>query len=60
LVINFFKQGTFGEVQTNPFEQHEIKKEYKVITKKPITPSDEELKKNPRARSAKLRVAEKL
>jgi len=60
LVKNFFKQGTFGEVQTNPFEQHEIKKEYKVITKKPITPSDEELKKNPRARSAKLRVAEKL
>jgi 16S rRNA (cytosine1402-N4)-methyltransferase len=60
LVKNFFKQGTFEEVQTNPFEQHEIKKEYKVITKKPITPSDEELKKNPRARSAKLRVAEKL
>jgi len=60
LVKNFFRQGTFEEVQTNPFEQHEIKKEYKVITKKPITPSDEELKKNPRARSAKLRVAEKL
>jgi len=60
LVKNFFKQGTFEEVQTNPFEQHEIKKEYKVITKKPITPSNEELKKNPRARSAKLRVAEKL
>lgn len=60
LVKNFFKQGTFEEVQTHPFEQHEIKKEYKVITKKPITPSDEELKKNPRARSAKLRVAEKL
>jgi len=60
LVKNFFKQGTFEEVQTNPFEQQEIKKEYKVITKKPITPSDEELKKNPRARSAKLRVAEKL
>ncbi len=30
------------------------------ITKKPITPSDEELEQNPRSRSAKLRVIEKL
>jgi 16S rRNA (cytosine1402-N4)-methyltransferase len=29
------------------------------ITKKPILPSEEELERNPRARSAKLRVAEK-
>jgi 16S rRNA (cytosine1402-N4)-methyltransferase len=60
LVKNFFKQGAFEEVQTNAFGQSEIKKEFKVITKKPIVASDEELKKNPRARSAKLRVAEKL
>ena len=32
----------------------------KIITKKPITPSAEELGENPRARSAKLRVIEKL
>lgn len=32
----------------------------KIITKKPILPSSEELEENPRARSAKLRVAEKL
>lgn len=32
----------------------------KIITKKPITPQPEELQHNPRARSAKLRVAEKL
>lgn len=32
----------------------------KVITKKPILPSDAELSENPRSRSAKLRVAEKL
>lgn len=30
-----------------------------VLTKKPIVPSDEELAKNPRARSAKLRIFEK-
>jgi 16S rRNA (cytosine1402-N4)-methyltransferase len=32
----------------------------KIISKKPILPSDEELAVNPRSRSAKLRVAEKL
>lgn len=32
----------------------------KIITRKPIIPSDEELEGNPRARSAKLRIAEKL
>ncbi|MHB1330807.1 MAG: 16S rRNA (cytosine(1402)-N(4))-methyltransferase RsmH [Minisyncoccota bacterium] len=31
----------------------------KLITKKPITPSDEELNVNPRSRSAKLRIIEK-
>ena len=32
---------------------------YRVLTKKPILPTADEIKKNPRARSAKLRVAEK-
>ena len=32
----------------------------KLITKKPILPSNKELEENPRSRSAKLRVAEKL
>ncbi|MEG0012633.1 MAG: 16S rRNA (cytosine(1402)-N(4))-methyltransferase RsmH [Cellulosilyticaceae bacterium] len=35
-------------------------KQVKVITRKPILPSDEELEVNPRARSAKLRVIEKI
>ena len=30
----------------------------KIITKKPITPSHQEIKKNPRSRTAKMRVAE--
>lgn len=32
----------------------------KIISKKPILPGDKELEENPRARSAKLRVAEKI
>jgi 16S rRNA (cytosine1402-N4)-methyltransferase len=33
---------------------------FKIITKKPLTPTDAEIKNNPRARSAKMRVAEKI
>jgi len=36
------------------------KPKVKIITKKPILPSEKELDENPRSRSAKLRVAEKL
>jgi 16S rRNA (cytosine1402-N4)-methyltransferase len=34
--------------------------EFKIITKKPVIPSKEEIMRNPRARSAKLRAAEML
>lgn len=34
--------------------------EVEIITRKPIVPSDQELKNNPRSRSAKLRVCQKL
>ncbi len=61
LVKNYFRQGSFEEVvDENPFVQHEKKTELKVISKKPIVPTDEEAKRNPRSRSAKLRVAEKV
>ncbi len=36
------------------------KPQIKILTKKPILPSPEELEANPRSRSAKLRVAEKI
>ena len=36
------------------------KPKVKIITRKPILPSEEELEANPRARSAKLRICEKL
>lgn len=43
-----------------PFIPDEYKPELKLITRKPILPSEDEMEKNKRARSAKLRIAEKL
>lgn len=60
LVKNFFRRGTFDELETNPFINDEQVNELKVITKKPILPTEKEMKENPRARSAKLRIAEKV
>ena len=60
LVKNFFRRGTFQETEENPFIMSKSVNELKVITKKPIEASEEEMKKNPRARSAKLRVVEKV
>ena len=60
LVKNFFRRGSFDEPEQNPFTNTETVSELKTITRKPVVPTDEELKKNPRSRSAKLRVAEKV
>lgn len=42
------------------FFKAEEKKKLKILTKKPVRPSPEEIKMNPRSRSAKLRAAIKL
>ena len=60
LVKNFFRRGTFQETEENPFIMQEKVNELKVITKKPIEASEEEMKQNSRARSAKLRIVEKV
>jgi 16S rRNA (cytosine1402-N4)-methyltransferase len=60
LVKNFFRRGSFDEPEENPFINTETVNELKIITKKPILPADQEMKQNPRSRSAKLRVAEKV
>jgi 16S rRNA (cytosine1402-N4)-methyltransferase len=59
LVKVFFKNNTFEEEEENPFETIEKIRTLKLVNKKPIEASQDELKRNPRSRSAKLRVAEK-
>ncbi len=61
LVKLFFRDGAF-EVQedTNPFSTGERSKSgFLLINKKPLEATEEELKRNPRSRSAKLRIGEK-
>lgn len=60
LVKNFFRKGSFTEEEAHPFENTISSSTLRIITKKPITAEQEELKRNPRSRSAKLRVAEKI
>jgi 16S rRNA (cytosine1402-N4)-methyltransferase len=60
LVKNFFRRGAFEETEANPFIMTPTMNKLKLITKKPIEPSEKEMKENPRSRSAKLRVAEKI
>lgn len=60
MVKNFFRDGSFEQIENNPFVSVSREKVFRVITKKPVTATQEELRLNPRSRSAKLRVAEKL
>ena len=61
LVKNFLKKGSFeDEDPSDPFGQSKIAPLLKAITKKPVTAGENELRQNPRSRSAKLRVAERL
>jgi 16S rRNA (cytosine1402-N4)-methyltransferase len=59
MVKNFMRSGNCnGEVEKDFFGRSTTP--LKVITRKAIAPSAEEVERNPRSRSAKLRVAEKL
>ncbi len=59
MVKNFFKTGNVkGEIEKDFFGNHT--RPFKIITKKPILPTEEEVKMNSRARSARLRIAEKI
>lgn len=59
IVKNAFRSG-IEEEQANPFLSNKKEKIWNVITKKPVIASEEELKRNTRSRSAKLRAAERI
>ena len=54
IIKNFFKKNGYKNFNDDK------KNVFRIITKKPITPSPEEIKINPRSKSAKLRVAERI
>lgn len=59
LVKNFLKTGNFeGKMEQDFFGN--VKSPFRLVNNKVIVPSDEEVERNPRSRSAKLRIAEKL
>ena len=60
IVKNVFKKLTEEDEVSKKLPTTQTNKKAKLITRKPIIPSEEELEKNRRSRSAKLRVIEKI
>ncbi len=59
LVKNLIKTGnTEGRLETDIFGQTDLS--FKAVNRKIILPNDAEIEKNPRAKSAKLRIAERI
>ncbi|HSK13304.1 MAG TPA: 16S rRNA (cytosine(1402)-N(4))-methyltransferase RsmH [Phnomibacter sp.] len=57
MVKVFLKQGSLDGSE-DPLYGHRTKSPFRMVHKKPIEANEEEVKQNPRARSARLRVAE--
>jgi len=58
LVKNFVKSGNLeGEREQDFYGNYQVP--FDLITRKAVVPANEEIERNPRARSAKLRIAEK-
>ncbi|MBA2421934.1 MAG: 16S rRNA (cytosine(1402)-N(4))-methyltransferase RsmH, partial [Chitinophagales bacterium] len=59
IIKNFIRHGnTMATPDKDPFGG--VKKHFKAINKKPIIPGEDEIKKNNRAHSARMRIAEKV
>jgi 16S rRNA (cytosine1402-N4)-methyltransferase len=58
IVKNFMRSGNLeGEIEKDFYGN--IQSPWKLVNRSVITPSEEEIKENNRARSAKLRIAER-
>jgi 16S rRNA (cytosine1402-N4)-methyltransferase len=63
IVKNFMRERSAGKFNISrhmPMPVNESKPGLRILTPKPISPSEEEITRNPRASSARLRVAEKI
>ena len=58
LVKNFLKTGNFEGKSEQDFFGN-VQSPFRLVNNKVIIPTDEEIERNPRSRSAKLRIAEK-
>ena len=59
IVKNFIKTGNVEGVMEKDFYGR-VKAPLQAVNNKVIVPTDEEVERNPRARSAKLRIAQKM
>lgn len=59
LVKRYIRNGTFSGEPVKD-EKGRVQRPFRPLYKKPLTPSESELEENPRARSAKLRAAERI
>ncbi|RYD58799.1 MAG: 16S rRNA (cytosine(1402)-N(4))-methyltransferase RsmH [Sphingobacteriales bacterium] len=60
IVKQFIKQGGWEEAEKDIFGVSTNKSTLRAVNNKPMEPTEEEIKNNPRARSARLRIAEKI
>lgn len=61
IVKHFFRDMSADYINLpNELKTTKLSPKLKIVTKKPLMPTAEEVKNNPRSRSAKLRVAEKI
>jgi 16S rRNA (cytosine1402-N4)-methyltransferase len=60
LVKNVIRAGNVEGIEKKDVVYGSSEKVFKNLTAKPITPEEEEIKNNTRARSARLRVGEKI
>lgn len=60
IVKNFFKTGNVDGKEEKDLIYGHVSTDLELINRKIIVPSEEEIERNPRARSAKLRIARKL
>lgn len=59
LVKNFFSKGNFEGEDIKDLYGHSGPKPFTAVNRKPLSPSEEEIRHNPRSRSARLRIAQR-